>query len=420
MKKKDLLAEIASRANSAYDFSSLLQALPDPDPILQKTGNALPVYRQLLSDDHVFSCYQSRKAGTLSSEHHLDAASNSAADEKAKDFVQEVIDEIDVERVNSEILDADFYGMSPIEILWRAEKMQWVWADLVGKPPEWFVFGSEENDLRFASQSHMTDGEPIPEGKFLLGRYNASYFNPYGERILSKCFWPVTFKRGGIKFWVTFTERFAGVMVQGTVPKNTPNSKKEELADRLERLVQDAIIVLEEGEKIEPFESENKRASADIYNLLVDKCEAGISKATLGQTLSTELHGGGSYAAVKGHLEVRQDLVDMDKRMVGRTWETGFDWLVKLNYPNANPPKWTWFQEEDVKKELAERDAILAEKLYLQFSEDYLMRTYNYQEGDFVIRNPMPGQEKEPDKFTEDGKAREVIHILDRLKRAVK
>ena len=182
--------------------------LPDPDPVLRKLGQALPVYRELLSDAHVFSCVQSRKGGILSAEWEIAPAAGGEAgrNKKAADLVTEFMAEFDVYQAIADILEAPLFGMAPIEVLWQAG-LTWRPKALVGRPPEWFVFDTE-NRLRFLSKDNMTQGELLPEMKFLLPRHHASYPNPYGERILSRCFWPVAFKKAGFKFWAILAEKY--------------------------------------------------------------------------------------------------------------------------------------------------------------------------------------------------------------------
>ena len=78
---------------------------------------------------------------------------------------------------------------------------------VMAKPHEWFHFNSE-GELRFRSRQAPLYGEELQPRKFLVPRQDASYANPYGFPDLSMCFWPTVFKRGGLKFWVKFGEKF--------------------------------------------------------------------------------------------------------------------------------------------------------------------------------------------------------------------
>ncbi|MBN1627115.1 MAG: DUF935 family protein [Deltaproteobacteria bacterium] len=405
--RESLTTEIAPRSRS-LDWMGLAGFLPDPDPVLRKLGQDISVYRELLSDAHVWSCYQSRKSGTLSCEWELrESEDSSAASKRAFRLAKEILDALDVEQVITDMLDAPFYGMSPIEVIWKSGKGKWIPDQIVGKPPEWFVFG-EENDLRFRSRDNMSDGEILPEYKFLLPRHHATYKNPYGERILSRCFWPVTFKRGGFKFWSIFTEKFGMPWIVGKVPRNTTDAERAKILSNLVSMVQDAVAVVNDDQSVEMPESSGRRTSADIYELLINAGNRECSKAILGQTLSTELDKGGSLAATKGHLEVRQDLVDADKQMVKKSFNLLFRWITELNVSGGSPPVFGFYEEEDVQKDRAERDKTLNEQ-GVRFTKKYYGRVYNLEEDDFEISDQQTEinnrlfSEKTPDnKFTQE------------------
>ena len=308
--RKSLSKEIAARSRS-LDWMGIWALLPDPDPVLSKTGQGIAVYRQLLSDAHIWSCCQSRKSGTLSCEWKINEAKSGSVrqNKNAHTIIENLMSSLDVYQIITDMLEAPFFGMSPLEVIWKSSKNSWLPERVEGKPPEWFAF-DPENKLRFLSMDNMTDGEEIPDYKFLLPRHHASFQNPYGERILSRCFWPVVFKKGGFKFWAIFTEKYGMPWLVGRVPRSTNETERGALLSRLTSMVQDAVAVINDDESVEFKESNSKSASADIYEKLISVSNREISKAILGQTLTTELDKGGSFAATKEHMEVRADLVD--------------------------------------------------------------------------------------------------------------
>ncbi|BAN95463.1 hypothetical protein E05_06970 [Plautia stali symbiont] len=79
--------------------------------------------------------------------------------------------------------------------------------DVVGKPPEWFTFDTE-NRLRFQARQSGLAGELLPPRKFVVATQDATFDNPYGFADLSLCFWPVTFKKAGWSFWMRFSEKY--------------------------------------------------------------------------------------------------------------------------------------------------------------------------------------------------------------------
>lgn len=114
--------------------------------------------------------------------------------------------------------------------------------DVVGKPGEWFTFDNQAQ-LRFRSREHPLHGEALEPRKFLLARQE-TYANPYGFMNLSMCFWPTVFKRGGLKFWVTFTEKYGTPWLVGKQPRGTPGPEVDALLDKLEAMIQDAVAAI--------------------------------------------------------------------------------------------------------------------------------------------------------------------------------
>jgi len=384
-----LTDEIASRKR-VYNYYALGMYLPDPDPVLRKQGKDITVYKNLLVDSHIGGCVESRRAGVLSQEWEIKPKGTKRADRKAAEFVDDVFKNIDMDRVIREILDAPLFGYAPLEVMWAKDGSRIVIEDIVGKPPEWFVF-DEENRLRFRSKENMIQGELLPPRKFLLARFYASYANPYGKRVMSRCFWPATFKKGGFKFWAIFTEKYAMPWVIGKHPRGASEKEIDTLLDALEQMIEDAIAVIPEDSNIE-IKDTPKTASAEIYDKFIDRCDAELSKAIVGQTLTTEQGRVGSQALGKIHEEVRKDIIEGDKKIVKTVLNQAIQWLVDLNYPDAVYPVFSFYEEEDVQKPRAERDEILTRQ-GVQFTKKYYMEKYNLAKDDFEVLGASTAQQ---------------------------
>ena len=375
---KKLSEEIATRKRS-INFYSLGSYLPDPDIVLRKQGKDVRIYKELLCDPHVFACVQSRKAGVLSLEWELNRGLDK---DKNAELVENLLKKLDITKVISDILDAPLFGFTPIEVIWSKVGNHVLPVELKAKPPEWFCF-DEENQLKFRTKEHYF-GEELPPHKFLCPKSNPSYENPYGERVLSRVFWNVTFKKGGLKFWVIFTEKYGMPHLIGKHPRGATKEETDNLADLLEQMVQDAIAVIPDDSSVEIQEA-NKSSSAAIYEQLIDKMNAEISKAILGQTLTTEIGSTGSYAAANTHMGIRQDIINADKKIVENTINQLIQWIYEINFPNAEVPIFELYQEEDVDLALAQRDKILFDS-GVKFTKEYFIKTYGFEEEDIEIR----------------------------------
>ena len=387
--KKSLLEIIATRDQS-INFSALAGFLPDPDHVIRKKGKGISILKDLSTDPHIWACMQSRKSGITSMEWDINRGKTKSNQAKT---IAKIFQDLDIYKIISEILDAPFWGYQPLEIIWQKSGNLILPVDIIGKPPEWFAFDSE-NKLRFISKTNRQNGQIIPEYKFLCPQYNPSYNNPYGERVLSRCFWPATFKKGGLKFWVTFTEKYGMPFLIGKHPRQSDSDATEELAEKLENMVQDAIAVIPDDSSVEIQEAGGKGASADIYEKLIQHCNQEISKAILGQTLTTEVGDKGSYAASKTHQDVRKDIIDADKRLVKKTLNQLVFWICELNFSSGDLPYFDLWQEEDVDKALAERDQILT-NTGVKFSKSYYQKAYGLEDDDFEISSDTQNSQKQ-------------------------
>lgn len=400
--KKSLIKEIATRKRS-LDFYSLGMSLPDPDPVLRKQGKDTRIYKELLCDPHVFACVQSRKAGVLSLEWEINRGKDK--DQRSK-IIEELFNRIDIYNLISEIINATLFGFQPLEIMWQRQNNLLLPVDVKAKPPEWFCF-DEENHLKFKTKNNI-DGEELPDKKFLCPQSNPSYENPYGERVLSRVFWPVTFKKGGLKFWVIFSEKYGMPFLIGKHPRGTSQEETEDLADMLENMVQDAIAVIPDDSSVEIQEAA-KGTSAEIYDKLIDKMNSEISKAILGQTLTTEVGSTGSYAASNTHFAVRQDIINSDKKLVEKTLNQLIWWVYELNWNTNEVPEFELYEEENVSLELSQRDKILVDS-GIKFTKEYFMKTYGFEEEDIELAQPK--EKVEFAQFSQEKNGQDVIDDL--------
>lgn len=390
--------EIATRARS-MDAAGLAFLLPNPDPVLKRQGKDLRVYRDLRSDAHVGGCIRRRKAAVKALERRvLPGKAGARATRRAED----VLARLDMDRVMNEMLDGVLFGWQPLEVMWGQLGGAAAPVDVVGKPGEWFSF-DQAATLRFRSREAPMAGEALEPRKFLLARQEASYANPYGFADLSMCFWPTVFKRGGLKFWVKFTEKFGTPWLVGKQPRGTLQPEVDALLDKLEAMVQDAVAAIPDDSSIEILEAAGKGASADLYRELLMFCRSEVSIALLGQNQSTEASS--THASATAGLEVTHDIRDGDARMVEATLNQLLRWVTDLNEGEAAPaPTVELFEEDQVATELAKRDETLT-KAGAKFTRKYWLRAYKLQDDDLAPDVAGDGQAGGTVAFAEGGAA---------------
>lgn len=378
--ERSMKEEIATRQRTR-DLANFNMYLPNPDPVLKKQGRDIAIYKELRSDAHVKANVVKLKAGVRAMEWEV-----TGEDGPVLAFVIECFAGLDVYSIISEAMDAMLFGYLPLEVMWERRDGNVVPASVTGKPPEWFRY-SQENELLFLSRDAW-QGEAVPRYKFIVARNEPSYENPYGEAALSSCFWPVVFKRGGLKFWVTFTEKYGMPYLIGKYARGTEQKEIDRILDNLENMIQDAVAAIPDDSSVEILEAGGKGASADIFEKLLQYCNAEISKAISGQTLTTEVGSSGSYAAANTHKEVLQDIVESGARMIESALNTLIDWIVKINFGEAKRPKFIMYEKEDVDQALAERDKKLTDSGNIRFTKVYYERNYGLKDDEFEIVEP--------------------------------
>ena len=380
LNKEQLFKEIGTRDNSFQYFSAMFGYLPNPDPVLKKTGQDIAVYRDLYSDAKISSVVAQRKSGVESMDWEINRGKSKSREAKK---ISDCFNQLHIRQCISEMLDAPAYGYQIMEVVWDPKTM--MPSKFVGRPQEWFVFGIE-GELRFRTKSNPTFGEPVPDKKFIVVSHNATYQNPYGDPLLSKCFWPTVFKRGSMKFWLYFAEKYGMPWAIGKQPRGTTFEKTSEFLSILSNMIQDAVAVIPDDSSVDLKESSSKGASADIYKGLRECANEEISLAFLTQTLTSQVGSSGSYAAGKVHENMLAAEHLKDRNMIQEAFDTLIEWIYDLNFTSTDRANFSLYGQDDVDAAQADRDAVLVEKVLTpsgkKLSLIYLQTKYGFKDED--------------------------------------
>ncbi len=375
-----LTAEAATRDSF---FADIYNILPNPDPVLRKTGARIEVLHELKRDAHVSACAKSRKAGVR---RRLWQIEQRNASSRAAEVIENIVNTLSLRRIIRDILDGWGYGYQPLEVIWQREGNLLVPADVVGKPPEWFGFGAE-NQLLLKTKDRP-NGVEVEQYKFLLAQYEAQYNNPYGEAQYSLCFWPVTFKRGGLKFWAVFLEKFGIPHAIGKVPRGAQHKERRELLKALHSMVRDAVAVFPDDASVELLEANGGSGSSDLFERFAKYHDTEISKVILGHGAAADSTPGrlGNESAM---LDVRDDIIDDDSKLVEEVIDTLIGWIHELNPSlGAERPHFKLYEEEDVDKDRSERDKNLMDSGQVKLTKIYFTKRYDFDDDDIEIVTP--------------------------------
>lgn len=346
---RDILLEIANRSSDPL-FVAGLGRLPNPDEVLRKAGLDQEVYSQIMTDSHVWSKIMDRRSAVSQVTWQIAPVKGG---ERALALCQQAVASMsgneDYPLANSivQIQDAVFRGWRALEVVWQNTADGWLPIYLRDIPNRRMIH--DGNSWRLLTTENATDGVEFPPYKILMARHASSYDNPYGEAILSRCYWPYIFKHNGLKWWVTLAERYGLPWVIGRLGGEANEAARQELAAKLASLALDAVAVVPQGAEVQIETMQG--VSPDVHDRLVRYCNAEISKVIVGQTLTTELDGEGSRAAAQVHSEIRDEIVAGDKRLIGSAMHRLFRWICEVNGVDpALAPKWEELKPEDTPK----------------------------------------------------------------------
>ena len=253
------------------------------------------------------------------------------------------------------------------EIIWDTAGREWIPKRLVWRDPRWFMFdwisgeellvrtlrdqgpltptdaaalspwnasskasGQEAPHYRRARWYAGTDDEarigiqpltaPLAPFKFIVHAPKAKAGLPVRGGLARAAGWAYLFKNYVLKDWVTFAEVFGQPLRLGKYSPGATEADKQALLSAVANIGTDAAAIIPESMLIEFVETRGN-GGAELYERFCEYLDKQVSKAVLGQTLTTETprDGGGSRAAAQVHDSVRRDIMESDARRLGAT-----------------------------------------------------------------------------------------------------
>lgn len=375
--KKQPIQELSRADKSKLMAQALIDGmLQNPDNLLRtKGGGRLDIYKEVLRDDQVTSCFQQRRRATVTTEWEVTPASDSARDKEIAAFVSANLKRIGFDQITDKMLYALHYGYGIAEILWAHDKSQ-------GRIIIDRIKVRDRSRFRFGVNSELYLHDPgskpklMPSEKFWVFSAGADHDdNPYGEGLAHALYWPVFFKRNGIKFWMIYLEKYGMPTATAKLSQAQMQSEKDlNLAlDILDAIHADSGVVVPEDFVVELLEA-SRSGTAD-YNQLRAVMDAAIAKIVLSQTMTTD--NGSSRSQSETHKSVRDEVVKSDADLLCDSFNRQvIRQLVEINYPGAAIPEvWRKTEPEEDLTKRAERDTKISQMGY-EPTEEYITETY--------------------------------------------
>lgn len=279
------------------DIGQYIVAVYSADNIdYSRRAQLLDMYTDISTDTHVISVVTKRRSGVLSMP------------------IEFRRDSVPVEEINMQIrspwfinflqdaIDSRFWGFSLMQF-YRNEK-GWIDYDLIPRKHVNLINNEilrRQSDLRgvpFESFDNML----MIRDKNDLGLY------------CSLCPW-VIWKRDSSGDWAQFSEIFGMPIRKYTYDAADPDA----LANAVQSASEQggaATFFCPTGTNLELIESGNNGSSSAMYSDRIDRCNAEISKAVLGNTLSTEAGENGTQALGTVHAKEEESIAELDRRFI--------------------------------------------------------------------------------------------------------
>lgn len=355
--KAELLkSEVAGIASDMHEpLTAFMQGLPNRDPLLSAkqpgSGYGYPygLFEEALDKDaHLSAVLNQRKAALLAWERRVVPADASPEAARGAQLVEAALAGIGagdvrggIERDLWELLDAIAYGFSVSEVVWETRGLPafgtlLLPARLLSRHPRRFCFDAQ-GQPRLLTSAEPLNGEALPPYKFIVFSPYGRFENPYGLPLLRCLWWLCWFKRQALKFWVMHAEKYGSPTALLKYPPGATEKEKRAFVRLISSLQQETGLVVPQGVDVSLLEAD-RAGSAEAYQKLCEFCNSELSKAVLGQTLTTEAGERGARSLGEVHQAVREDITRMDAAALSALLNaTLVKWITELNLGPSIP-----------------------------------------------------------------------------------
>ncbi|MCF7964012.1 MAG: DUF935 domain-containing protein [Methylobacter tundripaludum] len=379
-------------------------------------GGDYSIYEDIARDDQVKTCRQQRELALIAKEWAVEPGDSSRKAKKASDRLKVFLNRLEWDQKTQKMLGSVLFGYSVAEILWATDGFEITAADIKVKNRKRFGF-LPSGELRLRTVANQMDGEALPAGKFWAFSCGADNDDePYGLGLGHYLYWPVFFKKNGIKSWLLFLDKFSQPTTVGKYPAGASDAEKNRLLQALAAIQNSTAIRIPDGMVVELLEAQ--RSGTADYTALYDRMNAAISKVYIGHSAGADSTAG-KLGGEDNADDVREDLIKADADLICGSFNRTFvRWLTYYNDgPDVAPPRvWRKVEPPEDLAATASRDKTLFD-MGFKPTLKYITDTYGdgYEEktapepntplrADYPVgtqRTVNTGQEDNPAQFAE-------------------
>lgn len=291
-------------------------------------------------DLHYAAQLRTRKLVVASIIPTVEAASDSPADVAMADRVRAILHQDAMPELFFDLLDGLGKGIGVSEILWNTNKTPWTpqaykWVD-----PRYLRPDQDTLQEILLISDEAPYGAPLEPYKFIVHTPRSKSGSVWRNGLARLVAVMYMLKSYTLRDWWSFAEVF-GIPIR--IGKYGPNATKDDIAtliNAIGKIASDAGAAIPDSMKMELIESGAAKGGDTLFENMARWCDEQISKAVLGQTMTSD--NGSSNSQAQVHDEVRMDIAKWDARQLEATINDQLvkpyiilNWGVQEHYPRV-------------------------------------------------------------------------------------
>ena len=288
-------------------------------------------------DAHYAAVLGVRKRAVSALEPLVEPASSDARGAEAAAAVREIVAGHQFPALVEDCLDALGKGFAAVEITWR-RGARWLPERCEWRDPRWFAWDLHDGRTLRLLDDQGAAGRPLAADKWIVHAPRLRSGLPVRAGLARTVAAACLIKSYALTDWTAFAEVYGMPLRLGRYGPDAAESDIETLIGAVANLGSDAAAVMPDSMRVE-FHQPSSRAGADVFRDLACYMDSQISKAVLGQTMTTD--DGSSRAQAEVHNAVRGDILASDARQLAATLQRDLIApFARLNFgADAAPPR---------------------------------------------------------------------------------
>lgn len=347
-------SELVKIIDSIFATTLNSETLPNPDKVLlwESGAEGYQLYKDMLYKDTIIGhIFESRINELLSTDWEVKPyvntrTPNSHPTSQAEDQA-DVIKRIFNDREDSSLdrlMETSFQeclavGFSVTEPIWAINKKTSTLEPMAFRlrEQERFSFSTKwELQLKPSQFDYHSQPIKLEPWRFIVMRRAGGANNPYGNALCQRLYWLYFVKKKVMQFWAIYQERFGTPILKAKYKAGQESDEALQTAIEVILEKYGNAAGLQHSDAIEIELLEAKRASNSGYEGFIKYCDDAMTKAILGQTLTSGEGQNGTNALGNVHKKVADDILKRDAKFVKRViGQQLIQVVTDLNFPKV-------------------------------------------------------------------------------------